>query len=76
MHAYLFWYRRSAEERTTYIKVIALNENQAIRFWFRYLKYMVGYCIDYAIDAIDVRNEEDFIKPHKVGDILGQDATI
>lgn len=76
MKAYLFWYRRSAYERTAYCHVIAVSAKQAWFYWFNYLKNVVGYCIDYAVDYIDKIDEIDFARPHKVGDILGQDAII
>ena len=76
MHAYLFWYRRSEYEPTTYCYVIAVSYKQARFYWFRYLKNVVGYCVDYSAGFSDQIDEIDFVKPHKDGDILGQDATI
>lgn len=76
MHAYLFWYKRDYDEPTTYCYVIAVSYNQARRFWFLYLRDVVGYCVDYTMGYCDEIDEVDFIKPHQIGDILGQDATI
>jgi len=76
MHAYLFWYKRTYNEPTTYCYVIALSYKQARLLWFKHLKNVVGYCEDYAMGYSDVIDEADFVRPHYIGDILGQDATI
>lgn len=76
MKAYLFWYKRTYDEPTTYCYVIASSYKQARFYWFRHLKYVVGYCEDYSTGFSDQIDEIDFMKPHKAGDILGQDATI
>lgn len=76
MHAYLFWYKRDYDEPTTYCYVIAVSYKQARRFWFLHLRDVIGYCVDYTMGYCDEIDEADFIKPHHIGDILGQYATI
>lgn len=73
MHAFLFWYKSSEDAPTEYIYVIAVTLKQAQYFYIRR-----GYTsmFDYSTTPVDDIDEEDFLKPHHVGDILGQYATI
>lgn len=73
MKAYLFWYKSDERAPTEYIYIIAYTMKQARFFYIRQ-----GYTRMYDYDAkpIDTIDEINFIKQHKVGDILGQYAVI
>lgn len=74
--AYLFWYKQECESITEYVYVIATSLKQAKYFWFNYLKNVIGYCEDYDLRPVDLIYENQFMKQHQVGDILGQYAVI
>lgn len=76
MKAYLFWYKSDQLAPTEYIYIIALSLKQARFLWGRYLRSNIGECYDYDFNPVDLINECDFARPHKVGDILGQNAII
>ena len=71
--AYLFWYKIDAYAPTEYVYIVALSVKQAQFYWVHQ-----GYThmYDYCFNPIDYIEETDFLKPHNVGDTLGQYATI
>lgn len=73
MKAYLFWYKSDEYAPTEYVYIIAVSVKQAIYYWLH-----KGYArmYDYCYNPIDAIEEKDFLKPHKIGDILGQYAII
>lgn len=73
MKAYLFWYKSEEDAPTEYVYIIALSMKQAQYYWVHHgYTRMYDYCFN-PIDAIDAK---DFVKQHKVGEMLGQYATI
>lgn len=76
MKAYLFWYKSNELEHTEYIYVIAYTLKQALYFWRNYVKNVLGNVYDYEQLPVDIIREEDFVKKHNVGDILGEYAII
>lgn len=74
--AYLFWYKQECDSITEYVYVIATSLRQAKFFWHNYLKYVIGYCEDYDIRPVNMICENQFVKQHQVGDILGENAII
>ena len=73
MKAYLFWYKSDEYAPTEYIYIIAVSAKQAQWYWVHH-----GYTrmYDYCFNPIDEIDAKDFVKQHKVGDMLGQYATI
>lgn len=74
--AFLFWYKMDVEAITEYVYVIATSIKQAKYFWFKYLREDLGAVYDYDAMPVDIINQKDFVKPHKVGEILGECAII
>lgn len=73
MKAFLFWYKSSTYAPTEYIYIIAYTLRQA-QYFYRKAGYTRMY--DYDTLPVDCIQEYDFVEPHRVGDILGQYATI
>lgn len=73
MKAYMFWYICGPNATTEYIYIIAYSLKQA-----RYIFFTNGYThmYDYATSPVDVIDETDFVRKHKAGTILGQNAII
>ena len=76
MKAFLFWFQYNEDDPASYVYIIAYTLKQARYFWFNYLKYTIGHVSDYNLNPCDVINEYDFMRNHKVGDILGENAII
>lgn len=76
MKAYLFWYMLYNNQPSEKVYIIASSEEQAIKFWFWYLKRSIGFVFDYGYDPILVVDQKDFRKDHTIGDILGQNVTL
>lgn len=73
MKAYLFWYKSDEYAPIEYIYIIAVSVKQA-RYFFIKNGYMNMY--DASLKPVDYIDKLDFLKPHKIGDILGQYAVI
>lgn len=74
--AYLFWYCFDAYSKTEYVYVIAVSLKQAMFLWQRYLRENVGRVYDKAETPVNEIGEQDFIKRHEVGEVLGGRAII
>lgn len=76
MKAYAYWYKITKTATTEYVYVIALTPKQANFFWFNYLKNVVGYAYDYAINPVNEYDESTFVRKHEAGQIYGENAVI
>lgn len=76
MKAFIFWYMLYYDQPIEHVAVIAKDEEQAKRFYFNYLKYTIGYAVDYDLDPSYEVEEKDFINKHAIGEILGQNVKL
>lgn len=73
MKAYLMWYQIDEYSAPEYIYIIAVSIKQA-RYFFYINNYDQMY--DFSYNPIDVIDSSSFVRSHKIGDILGQYATL